>query len=302
MSTGRVLEFAGDCRLGELARRLMEGVDPCLGMSVVAHCLAFRVLERVGVRVSSLLSPAFTEPSGGSSLASTQTRVLLANGEARVYGEKIFSTNAAYADHLLVFGRTDTGYVLALVPRSEARVEPLELQAYSCSGISRVYMRGSRGRLVAGPGREAYKLLLETLAENRVLVAALAIGLAWTALREAIDWARKRNIFKHQAVSHRIAKAYAELLAAKSLVEKAVEETVKGEIDWATTSAAKLVAVETGRRVLEAALKTMAGYALHKNSRITTLLLHLEALEPAEGTSDIQLEIIARTLERTCTR
>jgi len=298
LSADRVLEFAGGCRLGELARKLMEGVDPCLGMSVVAHCLAFRVLERVGVRVSGLLSPAFSEPHGGSNLAAVETRVTLTSGGARVYGEKVFATNAAFADHLLVFGRVGGEYVLVLVPRSEARVEPLDLQAYNCSGISRVYMQGSRSRLVAGPGRDAYKLLLETLAENRVLVAALALGLAWTGLREAIDWAKERNIFKHQAVSHRIAKAYAELLAAKSLVEKAVEETVRGKVDWAITSAAKLVAVETGRRVLEAALKTMAGYALHKNSKIPTLILHLEALEPAEGTSDIQLEIIARTLEK----
>lgn len=299
VDANRVLEFANGCRLERLARRLLEGVDPCLGMSAIAHCIAFRVLEKVGEKVSGLLSPALSEPRGGSNLAGIETRASLVDNEVRVYGEKVFATNAAFADHLLVLARTDGEYVLVLVPQSEAKVEPLELEAYRCSGISRVYMQGSRGRVVAGPGKEAYKLVLETLAESRVLVAALALGLAWTGLREAIDWAMKRNVFKYQAVSHRLARAYAELLAARSLVEKTVEDSMRGKLDWAATSAAKLVAVETGRRILEATIKTLAGYALHKNSKLPRLLLHLEALEPAEGTSDIQLEIIARTLERT---
>ena len=299
VDANRVLEFADGCRLEGLARRLLEGVDPCLGMSAIAHCIAFRVLEKVGEKVSGLLSPALSEPRGGSNLAGIETRASLVDNEVRVYGEKVFATNAAFADHLLVLARTDGEYVLVLVPQSEAKVEPLELEAYRCSGISRVYMQGSRGRVVAGPGKEAYKLVLETLAESRVLVAALALGLAWTGLREAIDWAMKRNVFKYQAVSHRLARAYAELLAARSLVEKTVEDSMRGKLDWAATSAAKLVAVETGRRILEATIKTLAGYALHKNSKLPRLLLHLEALEPAEGTSDIQLEIIARTLERT---
>ena len=299
VDANRVLEFADGCRLEGLARRLLEGVDPCLGMSAIAHCIAFRVLEKVGEKVSGLLSPALSEPRGGSNLAGIETRASLVDNEVRVYGEKVFATNAAFADHLLVLARTDGEYVLVLVPQSEAKVEPLELEAYRCSGISRVYMQGSRGRVVAGPGKEAYKLVLETLAESRVLVAALALGLAWTGLREAIDWAMKRNVFKYQAVSHRLARAYAELLAARSLVEKTVEDSMRGKLDWAATSATKLVAVETGRRILEATIKTLAGYALHKNSKLPRLLLHLEALEPAEGTSDIQLEIIARTLERT---
>ena len=299
VDANRVLEFADGCRLEGLARRLLEGVDPCLGMSAIAHCIAFRVLEKVGEKVSGLLSPALSEPRGGSNLAGIETRASLVDNEVRVYGEKVFATNAAFADHLLVLARTDGEYVLVLVPQSEAKVEPLELEAYRCSGISRVYMQGSRGRVVAGPGKEAYKLVLETLAESRVLVAALALGLAWTGLREAIDWAMKRNVFKYQAVSHRLARAYAELLAARSLVEKTVEDSMRGKLDWAATSAAKLVAVETGRRILEATIKTLAGYALHKNSKLPRLLLHLEALEPAEGTSDMQLEIIARTLERT---
>jgi len=299
VDANRVLEFADGCRLEGLARRLLEGVDPCLGMSAIAHCIAFRVLEKVGEKVSGLLSPALSEPRGGSNLAGIETRASLVDNEVRVYGEKVFATNAAFADHLLVLARTDGEYVLVLVPQSEAKVEPLELEAYRCSGISRVYMQGSRGRVVAGPGKEAYKLVLETLAESRVLVAALALGLAWTGLREAIDWAMKRNVFKYQAVSHRLARAYAELLAARSLVEKTVEDSMRGKLDWAATSATKLVAVETGRRILEATIKGLAGYALHKNSKLPRLLLHLEALEPAEGTSDIQLEIIARTLERT---
>jgi len=301
----RVLELAGDCsNLGMLARRVMETrIDPCTGMSLVSHCVAHRILEGLGVRVpEGLLSPALTEPRGGSDLAGVETRAeILDDGRVSITGEKVFATNALYASAILVFARGNGGHVLALVEPNAAglHVEPLDLEAYSCSGIARLRLENVEARLIAGPGREPYRVVLRSLAESRVLVAALAISLANTVLEKALDWALERDVYQFQAVSHRLARTYAGLEAAKALVEKAADVLESGSgVDWGLTSAAKYVAVEMGLAAAEAALRTFGGHAVRRGMGLTDLLLHLYALEPAEGTSDIQLEIIARSLEK----
>ncbi|BES81947.1 acyl-CoA dehydrogenase [Pyrodictium abyssi] len=302
---GRVLELAGDCSsLGKLARRVMEArIDPCTGMSLVSHCVSRRILSSLGAEApQGLLSPALSEPRGGSDLAGVETSAeLLGDGRVRITGEKVFATNALYASAILVFARSSEGYVLALVEpgASGLHAEPLDLEAYSCSGVARLRLENVEARLVAGPGREPYLAVLRSLAESRVLVAVLALSLASTVLEKAVDWALSRGVYRFQAVSHRLARAYAGLEAAKALVEKAADTLESGgRLDWALTSAAKYIAVEAGLAAADAAVRTFGGHAARRGTGLSELLLHLYALEPAEGTSDIQLEIIARSLEK----
>jgi len=300
-----VLELAGDCSsLGKLARRVMGmSIDPCTGMSLVSHCISRRILSSLGAMAPrGLLSPALSEPRGGSDLAGVETRAELSGeGRVRITGEKVFVTNALYASAILVFARSSEGYVLALVePGAQGlHAEPLDLEAYSCSGVSRLRLESVEARLVAGPGREPYRAVLQSLAESRILVAALALSLASTVLEKALDWALSRGIYRFQAVSHRLARAYAGLEAAKALVEKAADTLEDGDrLNWALVSAAKYVAVEAGLAAADAAIRTFGGHATRRSVGLSKLLLHLYALEPAEGTSDIQLEIIARSIEK----
>ncbi len=135
------------------------------------------------------------------------------------------------------------------------------IAAYKCSGIARVVFKDTPARLVAA-GREARAAVVHGLGENRVLLAALAVGLARRALRVATRWARERGVLDRQAVAHRLARAAAMLSAALALVEKAAVDFGEDKAPplW-ETSAAKYVAVEASVDALRAARLTLGGYA-----------------------------------------
>lgn len=305
MAPGGAILSDPRCSLGRAARVLMEPgrVDPCTGMRIIGHCAASRILMVAGVEPPDPgpggLSAAITEPRGGSSLRTVSTVL----GPDGLWGEKLFATNALYGGAIIVYAaERDTGEpVLAHVEPGAPglRMEAMRLAAYRCSGIASLRFEATPARVLAR-GKAARKAVLQGLAENRVLVAALAIGLGGQVLRLAASWAAERGVARHQAVAHRLARSHALLEAARALVEKTLETIeARGLEDWSLTSTAKYVAVEAAVEAAAAARRTLAGHAftLEEPGRsLQELQLHIEALEPAEGTQDIQLEIIARSL------
>ena len=301
-----LLGSLGGCEdLSLVAERLMsgEGYTCCEAMRAVGHCAAARILRRLGAEVpQGLLSAAITSPRGGSSLRDPGVTARQGEEGWRLWGEKVFATNGLDADHLVVYASTGDGEpVVLLVPGGVAGVEaePMRLAAYGCSGIARLVFRGAPGILVAG-GRAARAAVVRGLGENRVLVAALAVGLARRALGIALDWAVGRGLMGYQAVSHRLARAHALLSAAEALVRDRAERMERGgELGLVEASEAKYFAVEAAVEAARAARLTLGGYAYAAEGpggELRRLETHIAALEPAEGTQDIQLEIIARGL------
>ncbi len=297
----RVLGLAGSCTSfrGLVERLSSENVDPCTAMSVVAHCTAVRIASNLGASVpQGLLAPAITEPHGGSNIQNVTTSARMTPRGWVVDGVKWFVTNGLYADYFLVYLRANDEPAVALVGRNARglKIEPMKLSAYTCSGIAKVYLRNAEARVMGKTGREAYRSTLRGIAEARVLLAALAVGLGKTVVSYAVEWAKGRGITGLQAVTHRLARAYAILKTAENYVYTIAGLIDEGKLeDWTAASIAKYVAVEAAIEAVTAARRTMAGHAF-VDEKLQSLQQHIEALEPAEGTQDIQLEIIARRL------
>lgn len=300
----RWLELAGSCRrVSWLAAALLgAGLGACEAMRLVGHCAAARILLRLGVAPpGGVLAAAVTSPRGGSSLREPGVYAAECGGGAcSLWGEKVFVTNGVDADHLVVYASMGGAPAVFLVDRGAGGVsaEPMGLSAYSCSGVARLLLRGAGGR-VAAHGAPARRAVVEGLGENRVLVAALAVGLGREAVRLAAEWAEARGVLSRQAVSHRLAAAAAGLEAAGALVERTAERVDRGAAGLWEASAAKYVAVEAAVGAVRAARLTLGGYAFAEEEpgrRLRFLEAHVAALEPAEGTQDVQLEIVARGL------
>ena len=302
---GRLLEAAGGCgSLLPLAEALMggEGYTCCEAMRLVGHCAAARILRRLGHGVpAGLLSAAITSPRGGSSLRDPGVEARRGEeGGWRLWGVKVFATNGLDADAYVVYASAGGEPAVMLAARGEGvAAEPMGLAAYGCSGVARLVFQGAPAEAVA-VGREARRAVVAGLGENRVLVAALAVGLARRALRLAAGWAVERGAAGYQAVAHRLARGHVLLEAAAALVRDRAARLDRGEeLGLEETSAAKYFAVEAAVEAVRAARLTLGGYAYAAGGpgdEVRRLQLHVEALEPAEGTQDIQLEIVARAL------
>ncbi len=274
--------------------------SPDMKLSFIGHCISVKTLSPTGFNEEdTVLATAFTEPKGGSSLKTLETTV---DDFGRVSGTKYFVTNGAFAARFLVLAQKKTGeHVLLLVRRSKNVVtENLPLIVYEKSGISKVVFKNAESKQMFHEGKESYVKALKGLVYGRVLVSALAVSLGLEILDNAIEWANKRlangtPLIEKEIIEQRIADAYAKLSVAKSYIAKVVSENT---LTWISTSVAKYVSVNYSSKAVESLIKIFGGYAFLKTTDIIHKYLHILALEPAEGTSDIQLKIIMKSILR----
>ena len=184
------------------------------------------------------MSFGMSEPGGGTDVLALKTRASLQGGEWVVRGQKLYTSFADDADAILVLCRTDAGaenkrsrgLSLILTPRRPAR------RAGAAPGADgparRLHLRSvPRRRARAGRcgGRRAgrgWHTLLRTLDEERILCAAMYVGITAAALDQALQYARDRNAFGRpigtfQAVQHPLAETAIELEQIRLLTAKA---------------------------------------------------------------------------------
>ena len=150
-------------------------------------------------------------------------------------------------------------------------------------------------------GREGtYPLILESLTENRVGVAANAIGMARGAFQAALDFAKTRlvsgkPILRFQAVNHRLADMAAEIDSARCMVMYGAWRVDTNTLDAATAAKVKLIATEMVLRVTEGAIRILGGAGIMREYPVGRF--HRDALVYiiGDGTSEIQRNIIARS-------
>lgn len=307
---------AGDTRsiaavLEELSRGSAAiGVLLSVHLAVCAHPILewgrdaqrerfLRPLAR-GERVGAF---ALTEPGAGSDTASLSTRYAREESGFRLRGTKMFTSNGVTAGTILVFATHDP----ALGHRGiSAFVVPPGTPGFSVAQrMDKLGLHGSETcelvleqvplplDCLLGPEGSGLKVALGALTAGRVGIASCALGVAQSAF-EALQEAARRapEDWKRTAV----AEAYAELAAARALVERAAERKDAGAPYALESSVAKLAAskaaVSIASRGLDVAgaegsLAGTAAERLYRDARVFPIV---------EGTTEIQELILGRQL------
>jgi hypothetical protein len=266
---------------------------------------------RPGLRGERISGLALSEPDVGSDVRNLKTRAQRAPGGWRLSGSKLYITNAPFADQLLVAARTQAGpaaeaislFIVAL-PNPAVRIDKLKKEGIRASDTGMVYIEDAfvPDDCLLGGREGTYPLILETLSENRVGVAANCLGMAQAAFEAARAFARERKvrgqpIARFQAIAHRLADMAAEIEAMRWLVYYGAWRVDQGTIDLATSSKVKLMASEAVVRISESAIRIHGGAGIMREYPVGRI--HRDALvyTIAEGTAEIQRNIIARSLE-----
>ena len=288
VSTGAVL-----CE--ELARRF-----PSLATDWLLISMTARVLRESGTakqkaellpRLAAgefLMSFGMSEPGGGTDVLALKTRATLQGKEWVVRGQKLYTSFADDADAILVLCRTDPaegakrsrGLSLVLTPRNQpgVQVRRLELMGQRAACTCEVFLDDARAPAdaVVGEQGRGWQTLLRTLDEERILCAAMYVGITAAALDQALQYARDRNAFgrpigAYQAVQHPLAETATELEQIRLLTAKAAWLQSQGR-DCATEAAmAKLAASETAVRATDRGMRVLGGYGLVEASPMERL-------------------------------
>jgi len=235
-----------------------------------------------------IMAFGMTEPSGGTDILSLTTRAAMAGNEWSVRGQKLFTSFADDADAILVLCRTDPvaddkrarGLSLILTPRQQPaiQVRRLELMGMRAGCTCEVFLDDATApadAIVGERGRGWYHLL-SSLDEERILAAAIYVGITASALDIALQYAKDRTAYGRpigafQAVQHPLAEVATELEQIRLITMKAAWLQSRDRECSNAAAMAKLAATETAIRATDRCMRVLGGYGLVEESPLERL-------------------------------
>jgi short/branched chain acyl-CoA dehydrogenase len=252
-----------------------------------------------------------TEPDAGSDSRGTRTRAHVENGEWVITGSKIFITNGA-AD--ISEGAT----VQAVTGEFEGKKEfTTIIVEKDTPGFTRRAMHGKMMwrasdtaelffddcrvpyENVLGKVGDGSRIMLSTLDNGRLSIAAMGLGCAQGAFEMALSYAQERKQFgqpisKFQAISFKLADMATKIELARTLLYKACW-LKDNYLPFAKEAAmSKLYCSEIAKEVTDEAVQIHGGYGLMKDYPIERFYRDQRLLQIGEGTSEIQRMVISR--------
>ncbi|EQC51518.1 acyl-CoA dehydrogenase, C-terminal domain protein [Bacteriovorax sp. DB6_IX] len=252
-----------------------------------------------------------TEPGNGSDAAGIKTTIKEDGDHYIVNGNKMWITNAGYADLFVVYGTNDPSQkhkgITAIV--IDGKTEGIELgekenkMGHRCSDTRAVTfnnVRVPKENILGGVG-EGWKIAMKTLNHSRPMVASSAVGGAQCAMDHAVKYAGERIQFgvplaKHQAIQMMIADMGIEIEAARLLVQKAAWYLDQGKPNPEVSSYSKAKAADMFMDVASDAVQIFGGYGYSKEYPVEKLMRDAKLIQIYEGTSQIQRLVIAKEI------
>lgn len=271
--------------------------------------------ERVLTRMASgtVASYALSEPTSGSDAFALQCRARRDGDDWRLSGTKLWITNASEAGLYLVFANADPdaghrGITCFVVERDAPgfrigrKESKLGIRASSTCELILDEVPVPASNVLGEVGR-GYKVSIETLNEGRIGIGAQMVGIADRALRESLRYTAERRQFgrpigEFQAVQFDLARMATELEAARLLVYNAARLKERGRSFLREAAMAKLFASEVAERVTSRAIELFGGVGYTRDYPVEKLYRDAKIGKIYEGTSNMQLQTIARQLRR----
>jgi alkylation response protein AidB-like acyl-CoA dehydrogenase len=159
----------------------------------------------------------FSEPDAGSDLASLRTTAVLDGEEWRIDGQKIWTTQAQYADYIFLLARTDpdapkhAGISYLLVPMRQPGVEVRPItQVDGSSEFNEVWFSGARcpAENVVGGVNNGWKVAMTTLGFERGTSATTGFRRFQKELDSVMDLARRTGQNADPLVRQDLARAW----------------------------------------------------------------------------------------------
>jgi len=306
-----------------LAVEELSRVDPSIGVLVdVQNTLVINALLRFGndeikrqwltaLASGTVGAYALSEAGSGSDAFALTTRAR-EDGDAYVItGRKLWITNGNEANLFIVFATVnpDAGYrgiTAFLVERGMAgfsvgkKEDKLGIRASSTCELVFDECRVAKTQILGEIGK-GYKTAIETLNEGRIGIGAQMIGLAAGALEHAIKYTKDRKQFgkaiaDFQGVQFQLARAAVDVEAARLTVYNAARLRDAGKPFLTEAAICKLFSSEVAERVSSLAVNLLGGNGFVREYPVEKLFRDAKIGQIYEGTSNLQLQTIAKQI------
>jgi alkylation response protein AidB-like acyl-CoA dehydrogenase len=256
---------------------------------------------------------ALSESGSGPDAFGLATRAEKRGDRWILNGQKLWITNGAEAGVFVVFANADpkAGYrgITAFIIERDfmgfsvgKKEDKLGIRASSTTELLLDDCEVPAEN-VLGPVGQGYKIAITTLNGGRVGIGAQMIGVAQGALNATIKYLNERKQFgkplaEFQAVQFQIAQAATDLEAARLMVYNAARLKDAGKDIAREGAMAKLFSSQVCERVTSLCVELFGGYGYTKDYPVEKFYRDAKIGTIYEGTSNMQLQTIAKTLLR----
>jgi alkylation response protein AidB-like acyl-CoA dehydrogenase len=258
---------------------------------------------------------AMTEPGAGSDLQGIRTSAVDKGDHYVLNGSKTFISNGAMADLVVVAARTDTmvegglghrGISLLVVEAGMPGFErgrnlsKVGMPAQDTSELFFDDVVVPKQNLLGAEGT-GFVSLMRNLPQERLSIATMAAGACETVLDLCLHHVKEREAFGRpiggfQNTRFVLAEMATETRVARVFVDDCVRLHNAGALDTQGASMAKWWTTELQKKIVDQGVQLFGGYGYMREYPIARAFLDSRVQTIYGGTTEIQKEIIGRTL------
>ena len=251
---------------------------------------------------------ALTEPGAGTDAAMQKTVAEDKGDHYVLNGNKVFITNAGFANVFVVFAMTDKslgnkGITAFIVERDfpgfkvGAHEKKMGIRGSSTSELVFEDCIVPKENVLGGVGK-GFKVAMATLDGGRIGIGAQALGIAQAAIDETVKYTQERMqfgkpVWAFQNTQFQLAGLQARLDGARLLVYRAAQAKQDGEPYSHYAAMGKLVASEVANDVARMCVQLVGGYGYTRDYPFERHMRDAKITEIYEGTSEVQRMVIA---------
>lgn len=262
-------------------------------------------------RDGAYCSYAITEPAAGSDAAGIQCKAEKHGDDWVLSGQKLFITNASFANWMVVFATVDASQrhrgIMAFVVESESpglsigkKEDKMGQRASDTATVILEDVVVPKKNVIAEAGA-GFRVAMQTFDRTRPDIGAGACGLMRRALDESCRFALERKTFgtpiaQHQAVQHMLAEMAIKYEATRLLVHKAAWLIDQHERSSLVSAYSKAFGADSAMQVATDAVQVFGGVGYMREYPVEKLMRDAKILQIYEGTSQIQRMVIAKNV------
>ena len=252
-----------------------------------------------------------SEPEAGSDATSQRTTAIDMGDHYLLNGTKNWITNGGTASTYIVIAQTDVekGHkgINAIVVEKDmpgfvvgAKEDKLGIRGSDTHTLMFTDVKVPKENRLGEDGF-GFKFAMKTLSGGRIGIAAQALGIASGAYDLSLAYSKERKtfgqeIYKHQAISFKLADMATQIESARLLVYKAAALKDAGENYDLASSMAKLYASEVAMKQTVEAVQIHGGYGFVKEYHVERHMRDAKITQIYEGTSEVQKIVISRSI------
>jgi alkylation response protein AidB-like acyl-CoA dehydrogenase len=253
-----------------------------------------------------------TEPGSGTDTTALRTTAIRDGDAFIINGQKVWTSRAEHSDLMLLLARTTPreqtrkktdGLSTILVDMRDAvghglTIKPIRtMMNHNSCEVFFDDLRVPVRNLVGEEGR-GFRYILDGMNAERLLIAAECIGDGMWFTEKSVQYAKDRNVFgrpigQNQGVAFPIARSYAQLQAARLMVQEGCRRYEAGQNAGEQANIAKMLAAEASWACAEACIQTHGGFGFAEDFDIERKFRETRLYQVAPISTNLILSYVA---------